>query len=400
MPTRAAAGVHPAEALRLSVLWGDRVLEVCTLPEGGGPWRAPPGSLAALALSESGAGEPSWRLGGLEARLEPVRPVAGLHSPLHARLDTAFLNVLLLALFSAVALLATFHLRPARSAQTEQDLHRVPPRAIAFLLSHRSAAQAAVPLRDRLDEPEPAAAPRARGPEGAAGRPDRPAAARRISIRRAKPGQETPRPGGRAALTFGPMAGNGFSGPLAGPPLGRDLEEALGDLHAPLPGDSGGLLGAGKQGTGPGGGGRDDLVLLGRLPTSGTFREGLPDGPPGRSRKPPQESQVRIAVGEPIIHGPLSMDAIRTVVHAHRAQLRYCYNQALTRQPDLAGKLVMRFVIAESGYVASARVEGGDLSQPELAACVRDRMLTWRFPAPRGGGEVTVSYPFVFRRPR
>ncbi|HOX45672.1 MAG TPA: AgmX/PglI C-terminal domain-containing protein [Myxococcota bacterium] len=430
----------PADpCLELAVLWGEVVLDVRSFLPEAGPARAGAGTPAALALREPGAclarfasgaahlprppgaegvletpagrralppgdedpcelpadGSLTWRLHGAALRFRWVPRVHGLRTPFQERLDTAFLNVLLLAVFSAAALVATFHLRPAGLVRAEAELHRVPPRAVEFLVSHVKP-RPPPPLRAELGPAEATPrGPRLKGTEGEAGARDQVRRPRRTAIRgRARPDQA--RLAGQGTFLLGSGAAPGLNDLIDGRRLGADLEDAIGDMRSPLPGPSGGQGGLALRGPGPGGGGQDDEIFIGRLPIGGDWLHDRPAGP-SRTRKS-TESAVHIAVGDLRVHGPLSMDAIRAVVHGHRDQVRYCYNQALLGHPDLRGKVTLRFVIDERGYVSHSAAVGNDTGDPGLAACVQGRVGTWRFPMPRGGGEVHVTYPFVFHR--
>ena len=33
----------------------------------------------------------------------------------------------------------------------------------------------------------------------------------------------------------------------------------------------------------------------------------------------------------------------------------------------------------------------------DFAKCIVERAQSWRFPAPKGGGEVQFAYPFIFQ---
>jgi hypothetical protein len=48
--------------------------------------------------------------------------------------------------------------------------------------------------------------------------------------------------------------------------------------------------------------------------------------------------------------------------------------------------------------VRTARATG--TAPGSLRACLEEKVMRWRFPAPRGGGVVIVRYPFVFRAER
>lgn len=78
-----------------------------------------------------------------------------------------------------------------------------------------------------------------------------------------------------------------------------------------------------------------------------------------------------------------------------------CYESALEDQPELGGKLVMKFTIvgdAEVGGVVdeSEVAPESDLQHAGLRECMRESMLSLTFPPPEDGGTVTVTYPFVF----
>jgi len=96
----------------------------------------------------------------------------------------------------------------------------------------------------------------------------------------------------------------------------------------------------------------------------------------------------------PIVNGSLDADLISKVLRRHGNQLRYCYQRILSKKPDLAGKVVVRFTVATDGSVSSASVSEGIDSAVDN--CVAGRFLRMVFPAPQGGGIATVSYPMVF----
>ena len=83
--------------------------------------------------------------------------------------------------------------------------------------------------------------------------------------------------------------------------------------------------------------------------------------------------------------------------------VKECYETALDSNPKLAGRLYVHFnIVAEpqiGGLVDSSEVEReGPLGQePALVACVQESMYALKLKAPRGGGQVKVSYPFLFK---
>ena len=93
--------------------------------------------------------------------------------------------------------------------------------------------------------------------------------------------------------------------------------------------------------------------------------------------------------------GCLDKEMVRKVIRQHLSQVRYCYEQALQRQPNLMGKVVVAFEVARDGSVGKAVVKSSTLGDSNVGECLVSRVLTWRFPASRS--MYGVSYPFVFQ---
>ena len=80
----------------------------------------------------------------------------------------------------------------------------------------------------------------------------------------------------------------------------------------------------------------------------------------------------------------------------HMNQIRYCYQRELTKNPALAGKVVIKFVIAKDGTVSKASVKTSTMNNSAVESCIAGRFMRMQFPEPKGGGIVIVSYPFIF----
>jgi len=96
--------------------------------------------------------------------------------------------------------------------------------------------------------------------------------------------------------------------------------------------------------------------------------------------------------------GLLSPDAIRRVVVQNLGQVTHCHEMGLARDPNIEGRVVVRFVIGGTWTVLQSMPTEASIP-PEVAQCLADTVRTWRFPPPEGGGIVTVNYPFVLQRP-
>jgi hypothetical protein len=98
--------------------------------------------------------------------------------------------------------------------------------------------------------------------------------------------------------------------------------------------------------------------------------------------------------------GSLDKEQIRGVVRAHVEQVQACYEAALAAHPDSKGKVVVSWTISPSGSVTQvASTQKGGISE-DTQVCVRTAVQGWTFPQPRGGGNVKVTYPFVFAQSR
>jgi hypothetical protein len=114
-----------------------------------------------------------------------------------------------------------------------------------------------------------------------------------------------------------------------------------------------------------------------------------PPPPPTPSNQP--DTYPRLGRG-------ISADLVRRVVWVHVNQIKYCYQQALFKQPGLAGRLVVNFQISPLGQVLELAVRETTLQSPPLEACITDTMRTWEFPpTPHYAGVTEINYPFVLR---
>ncbi len=93
--------------------------------------------------------------------------------------------------------------------------------------------------------------------------------------------------------------------------------------------------------------------------------------------------------------GSIDKDAVAKVVNSHLQEVRACYERALLREPGLAGKIVLEWGISTSGTVTSAKTKSSTMKNPSVEGCIMTSLKTWKFP-PAKGGNVVISYPFMF----
>jgi hypothetical protein len=184
------------------------------------------------------------------------------------------------------------------------------------------------------------------------------------------------------------------------------LSQTLGasGLSADITGGIGGLIGAkgtqigsgglGARGSGLGGGGTAEG--LGGLGTKGIGSGASGYGSGGGNFGSKGEGGIGTVGGDPIILGALDRSLIDEVIKRHMNQIRYCYQRELTKNNALAGKIVIKFVIAKDGTVSSASTKSTTMNNSAVESCIEGRFMRMQFPQPKGGGIVIVSYPFLF----
>jgi outer membrane biosynthesis protein TonB len=98
---------------------------------------------------------------------------------------------------------------------------------------------------------------------------------------------------------------------------------------------------------------------------------------------------------DPVAPGPLSAEAVHRVFVAEAADLRRCYERALSEHAGLAGTLVLELAITAEGTVRSAQVVESTLDEGLVTDCIAAEVRLWHFPS--SSGEVHVRYPLELR---
>jgi hypothetical protein len=102
------------------------------------------------------------------------------------------------------------------------------------------------------------------------------------------------------------------------------------------------------------------------------------------------------AAGESI--PPWIRDMIRRKVRGYLPELESAYSVALRRNPELKGRLMIRFRIDASGKIQQAESMEASFRDAPFMAAIVEKVLRWTFE-PTGGRTVEVLYPFVFMAP-
>jgi len=179
---------------------------------------------------------------------------------------------------------------------------------------------------------------------------------------------------------------------------GFDDGNIYGGLLGNEAGEMNGGFGFGRSGFGPGGGGTGwGTIGTGRYGTighgsgtgSGYGVGGGRGGMRGRTAAVPT-----VSIGQPNAQGDLDKAIIRRYIKRNQQKIQYCYEKELLAKPQLSGTVMTNFLITPNGNVSSSSGSGVD---PNVANCVADVIRNIEFPKPKGGGNVQVNYPFIFR---
>ncbi len=103
-------------------------------------------------------------------------------------------------------------------------------------------------------------------------------------------------------------------------------------------------------------------------------------------------------VGEASSEAKRSNAVVNRIVKKNLKRIEFSYEKYLKRNPQLAGKITIRFVIEEDGRVSNVEVISSTMNSPDLEKEIIRKVKRWRFEALLvGSGSTTVTYPFVFQ---
>ncbi|MGK4005624.1 AgmX/PglI C-terminal domain-containing protein [Sorangium sp. So ce1036] len=180
--------------------------------------------------------------------------------------------------------------------------------------------------------------------------------------------------------------------------LGNDPLSARGNMWGDQIGDSFGAGGLGLSGIGEGGGGRGEGIGLGSIGTIGHGAgtgtgQGFGSGH-GRLGGSHRTKPPRVRMGATSVSGRLPPEVIQRIVRQNFGRFRLCYENGLRNNPNLQGRVAVRFVIGRDGAVSNVGNGGSDLPDSGVVSCVVRAFYGLSFPQPEGG-IVTVVYPIM-----
>lgn len=423
-------------ALELALIWGDTIIEaaqfrdgkvtiggadgshfkvyledadkldLATIGKGQASFNVPPGSKVTIRRNgETQEVQGSFdlglddrariQLGAVEMVARFVKPPKAEKTGFFESMDLYFTKVLSISVMVHVAILAMLLITPASSDLLAEDLFRNNARMTRLLL------QPPEEPERRLDLSGMEEGDKAQGEEGKFGVQEAdkkeadPSKAGAPTVDADK--REEDRQAVASAGILGALGGSdGAVSNIFGPGgLGVGINNAIGGMQAGAGmGDAHGVGGLGGRGTGAGGGGQG--LGLGGLGTRGGGRGGGGSGNielGGKGR-----ATTRIIPGTTTVVGGLDREVIAQVIRRNQNQIRMCYERELQKDPSLAGRVAVTFTIGGNGAVTEAVVQEDDVGAGgAVGRCITQRIRRWRFPEPKGGGQVIVNYPWTFR---
>ncbi len=170
--------------------------------------------------------------------------------------------------------------------------------------------------------------------------------------------------------------------------IGTGINEALGGIDGDGLADAYGMTGIFSRATGPGGGTGPLGIGISRTIGGDEARQ--------VDLRRRDSAPVKVTLDLTVIEGGLDREVIARVVRRHQNEIRYCYERELQRDPNLHGRIAVQWIIDGTGTVARATIQDSTMGNSNVENCIIVRVRRWRFPEPRGGGVVQVTYPWIF----
>lgn len=308
--------------------------------------------------------------------------------------DFTFFKITSICMLTGLAVVLTMVLTPRQELPQSADIFESQQRVAKFLITPEKRLEA---KKLQLSAPEEGA--KAKDEEGKFGKEE----AKQQEAAPSKPGtpvvdkskKEKDRQAvGKAGLLGAFKGMKGGASDVFGPGgFGTGINDALGGLKGGAAmGDAQGVGGVGSRGTGKGAGGT--ALGIGGLGTQGTGRG--TGGSGGIDLGGRGKSITKVIPGKTTVVGGLDKDVIAKVIRRHQGEIKYCYESELNKDPSLAGKVAVAFVIDPTGAVSDASVAETTLNNAAAERCMLSRIRRWKFPEPKGGGVVSVTYPWLF----
>lgn len=109
-----------------------------------------------------------------------------------------------------------------------------------------------------------------------------------------------------------------------------------------------------------------------------------------------KQNLVRVGGSVGDTTGELPKAVIKAYIATKMGAIKACYQKGLQGNPDLSGKIRVKFLIQPNGAVNPAKIDESTIGNDNVENCVLNNVKVWKFPQAKGGGVTTVVYPFIF----
>ncbi len=103
---------------------------------------------------------------------------------------------------------------------------------------------------------------------------------------------------------------------------------------------------------------------------------------------------IRDSLSSPTGTGTIDKSSVASVFSRRKGAIKACYESALKTNPNIKGKVSIKFVIGTAGRVTSVNVVENTTGDGSIGSCISGKVKSWKFP-PASGGAVTFSHTFV-----
>ena len=108
-------------------------------------------------------------------------------------------------------------------------------------------------------------------------------------------------------------------------------------------------------------------------------------------------SSIAISNSDLLLQGGLSRYAIKATIAKYLNEIRRCYEEQLKSNKNLQGLVEVSFEINAMGRLNFANIVKSTLKNLPTENCIKNKMLAWEFPRPKGKISVPVKHPFMLR---
>lgn len=91
-----------------------------------------------------------------------------------------------------------------------------------------------------------------------------------------------------------------------------------------------------------------------------------------------------------------SQKDIEKIIDARSDEMKKCYEEGVALDPNLAGKVIVRFNLQHTGKIRDIGIHETTLKNPMVESCLQYQITKIKFPA-FSKGSLDILHPFIFR---